>query len=387
MRHGRCRAARGRADDQPAIGDAPRAQSASRPRRAASTSSAPAASAVASAAGKPSGAHEPQCVEPHGLHRTGRRADVAGMCGCRRGRCGSTCSGILPALCAGACPPLFTKPPVSEVRRTPCSHCSTSPFVRRAAPGTSSSATSTGCHRSTCAPRAATTSSSEVDQLAERDIIETVRRVHPDHGFLGEESWVAAAATSSCGSSIRSTARPTSCTGFRCSPSRSPSSIAAGSSTRVVYDPMRQELFTASRGDGAQLDGTSHPREQAGDARWRAGRHGLSVSRERTLDRRVHGHAQGRHARRRPASVVRAPRRSTSPTSRPAASTRIWEIGLSPWDTAAGTLLITEAGGRVGTLTGEPYAQGGHIVAGTPKVYDALLACIGPHVPASLRDV
>jgi len=63
-----------------------------------------------------------------------------------------------------------------------------------------------------------------------------------------------------------------------------------------------------------------------------------------------------------------------------------WEIGLSPWDTAAGTLLITEAGGRIGTLTGQPYTQGGHVVAGTPKVFDELVACIGPHVPAILRD-
>ncbi len=63
-----------------------------------------------------------------------------------------------------------------------------------------------------------------------------------------------------------------------------------------------------------------------------------------------------------------------------------WEIGLSPWDTAAGTLLITEAGGRIGTLTGQPYTQGGHVVAGTPKVYEAIVECIAPHVPASLRD-
>ena len=59
----------------------------------------------------------------------------------------------------------------------------------------------------------------------------------------------------------------------------------------------------------------------------------------------------------------------------------------APWDTAAGTLLILEAGGRVGTLTGEPYAQGGHIVAGTPKVFDELVACLAPHVPATLREV
>ncbi len=50
-----------------------------------------------------------------------------------------------------------------------------------------------------------------------------------------------------------------------------------------------------------------------------------------------------------------------------------WEIGLKPWDTAAGTLLIQEAGGRVGTLTGGAYAQGGNLIAGSPKAYEALV--------------
>jgi myo-inositol-1(or 4)-monophosphatase len=63
-----------------------------------------------------------------------------------------------------------------------------------------------------------------------------------------------------------------------------------------------------------------------------------------------------------------------------------WEIGLSPWDTAAGTLLITEAGGMVGTLTGGEYKLQPHIIAGTPKVYTPLLTLLGPHVPESLRD-
>jgi myo-inositol-1(or 4)-monophosphatase len=55
-----------------------------------------------------------------------------------------------------------------------------------------------------------------------------------------------------------------------------------------------------------------------------------------------------------------------------------WEMGLKPWDTAASALLITEAGGRVGTLTGEDYKQGGHIVGGTPVF--ALVAALAPHV-------
>ena len=60
-----------------------------------------------------------------------------------------------------------------------------------------------------------------------------------------------------------------------------------------------------------------------------------------------------------------------------------WEIGLAPWDTAAGTLLIQEAGGRIGTLTGGEYTPGRQrAVAGTPKVYAALLELLAPHVPA-----
>jgi myo-inositol-1(or 4)-monophosphatase len=62
-----------------------------------------------------------------------------------------------------------------------------------------------------------------------------------------------------------------------------------------------------------------------------------------------------------------------------------WEFGLAPWDTAAGTLLIQEAGGRIGTLSGAEYRQEGHVLAGTPKVYSALLEAFAPHVPQELR--
>ncbi|MGH8231400.1 MAG: inositol monophosphatase family protein, partial [Steroidobacteraceae bacterium] len=64
-----------------------------------------------------------------------------------------------------------------------------------------------------------------------------------------------------------------------------------------------------------------------------------------------------------------------------------WEIGLKAWDTAAGTILIREAGGRVGTLTGEEYRLGANVVAGAPKVYEALIEAIAPHVPEDLRNV
>src|SRR4029077_9817639 len=57
---------------------------------------------------------------------------------------------------------------------------------------------------------------------------------------------------------------------------------------------------------------------------------------------------------------------------------RFLEFGLSPWDTAAGTLLIQEAGGRVGTPAGTEYALGPNIIAGNPKVYEALVGALGP---------
>ena len=63
-----------------------------------------------------------------------------------------------------------------------------------------------------------------------------------------------------------------------------------------------------------------------------------------------------------------------------------WEIGLSPWDIAAGALMVTEAGGLVGDLEGEKtYLQSGNVVAGSPRVFSELLQTISPHLTPSLR--
>ena len=63
-----------------------------------------------------------------------------------------------------------------------------------------------------------------------------------------------------------------------------------------------------------------------------------------------------------------------------------WEFGLSPWDMAAGALLITEAGGLVGDLSGENrYLETGNIIAGNPKVFVELLKTIEPYLTPALR--
>jgi myo-inositol-1(or 4)-monophosphatase len=64
-----------------------------------------------------------------------------------------------------------------------------------------------------------------------------------------------------------------------------------------------------------------------------------------------------------------------------------WEFGLSPWDIAAGALLIVEAGGLVGDLEGnEGYLESGNLIAANPKVFAQLVSLIGPHLPAELRS-
>jgi myo-inositol-1(or 4)-monophosphatase len=64
-----------------------------------------------------------------------------------------------------------------------------------------------------------------------------------------------------------------------------------------------------------------------------------------------------------------------------------WELGLKPWDTAAGVLLITEAGGHVSTISGEQYTYGADICAGTPKIHAALVAAFTPLVPGRADSV
>jgi myo-inositol-1(or 4)-monophosphatase len=223
----------------------------------------------------------------------------------------------------------------------------------------------------------------EIDQAAERDIIETIRRLHPDHAFLAEESGA------SGDSDVVWIIDPLDgTTNFMHGFPTFAVSIAAQVRGRVehavVFDPMRQELFTASRGDGAQLDGRR-----------------IRVSKQITLEGALI--ATGFPFRADSPwldeylAMLKAIMTRAAGIRRPGAAALdlayvaagrvdgFWEMGLKPWDTAAGTLLITEAGGRVGTLTGDEYKLGGHVIAGTPKVFAALVAALSPHIPQALK--
>jgi myo-inositol-1(or 4)-monophosphatase len=62
-----------------------------------------------------------------------------------------------------------------------------------------------------------------------------------------------------------------------------------------------------------------------------------------------------------------------------------WEIGLHPWDMAAGVLLVREAGGLVGDFAGgHDFMKNGNIVAAAPKLFPAILREIRPHLTPEL---
>jgi myo-inositol-1(or 4)-monophosphatase len=225
---------------------------------------------------------------------------------------------------------------------------------------------------------------SEVDRQAEAEITAVIRKAYPQHGILGEEGG------RSGGDEFVWIVDPLDgTTNFLHGFPQFSVSIACEHRGRievaVVFDPLRSEMFTASRGSGTQLDGRR-----------------VRVSRQRTLEGSLIGtgfpyRANIKYAK--PylamlevvmgaAAGIRRPGSAALDLAYVAAGRTdgFWEIGLAPWDTAAGTLLITEAGGMIGTLTGARYEQGGNVVAGNPKVYAALLEAIRPHVPEDLES-
>jgi myo-inositol-1(or 4)-monophosphatase len=224
----------------------------------------------------------------------------------------------------------------------------------------------------------------EIDRAAEREIMAVIHRHYPSHAFLAEESGASGASDT-----VWIVDPLDGTTNFLHGFPVFAVSIACQQKGRlehaVVYDPMRQELFTASRGAGAHLDNRR-----------------IRVSRQRTLESALVSTGFPYRANLKYLDAYLAMLRDVMQTAagvrRPGSASldlayvaagrvdAFWEIGLSAWDTAAGTLLIQEAGGRIGTLVGGEYRQGGHVVAGTPKVYAALIEALAPYVPEDLRE-
>lgn len=218
---------------------------------------------------------------------------------------------------------------------------------------------------------------SEVDRAAEEEIIEVLRHAYPGHGILAEESgrhegddyqWIIDPLDGT--------------TNFLHGFPQCAVSIALRHKGRleqaVIFDPLRDELFTASAGDGAHLNNRR-----------------IRVSRARKLDQSLIGTGFPFRSMEHLDSALKTlkellPR--TSGIRRPGAAALdlayvacgrfdgFWETGLKPWDLAAGCLLIREAGGLVSDLDNRgDYLDSGNLVAGNPYIQPLLLAVVKKH--------
>ena len=220
----------------------------------------------------------------------------------------------------------------------------------------------------------------EVDRAAERAIVDILLKAYPDHAILAEES---GASGDSEYTWIIDPLDGT--TNFIHGFPQYAVSIALRHrehvTQAVVYDPTRNELFTASRGRGAFLNERR-----------------IRVSRRGKLSECLIGTGFPFRSFEHLDEYVRMFRSVTEHTAgirRPGAAALdlayvaagrldgFWEIGLSPWDMAAGSLLILEAGGLVSDFKGETaYLEEGRIVCGAPKIFPQLLNLVGNVHPA-----
>ena len=225
---------------------------------------------------------------------------------------------------------------------------------------------------------------SEADHNAERAVISTIHKHYPDHAILAEES---GAQGESEYTWIIDPLDGT--TNFLHGFPVFAVSVAVQHKDRiehgVVYDPLRQELFTASRGQGAQLDGRK-----------------IRVSGRRSLERALLGTGfPFRDSNLAIAPYMKMLEKAICDTAGVrrcgaaaldlcyVAAGRLdafWETGLMAWDLAAGSLIIREAGGLISGLDGsEDYLDSGHVLTGSPKVYTAVARLFDPEIRSILK--
>ncbi len=229
---------------------------------------------------------------------------------------------------------------------------------------------------------------SEIDRAVEREIIHTLRKAYPHHHFLGEEGGRRGKPEREVYLWIIDPLDGT--TNFLHGFPHFAVSIALKHRGQieqaVVYDPIRQEMFTASRGQGAALNNRR-----------------IRVSRQSTLEGALLGTGfPFKYPEHLPAylNMFQTLLQVCSDIRRAGAASLdlayvacgrldgFWELGLKPWDMAAGVLLIQEAGGIVSDFTGgDRYFETGNIVAGTPKVQQAICRAIAPFVTETLRGL
>lgn len=230
----------------------------------------------------------------------------------------------------------------------------------------------------------------DIDIAAEKSIISSIQKTHPEHGFIAEESGTIAGTGE--GADYQWIIDPLDgTTNFIHGIPHFAVSIACRYRGRiehaVVYDPMRDEEFTASRGRGAMLNGRR-----------------LRVSKRNGLNHALLAtgfpfrNEQMEHIDNY-LGMFKALAGQTSGIRRAGAASLdlayvaagrydgFWEFGLAEHDIAAGALLIQEAGGLISDFSGgHQFLEKGQVVAGTPKCFKGILTSIQPFVPGSFKN-
>jgi myo-inositol-1(or 4)-monophosphatase len=224
---------------------------------------------------------------------------------------------------------------------------------------------------------------SEVDLASEKEIIRVLKTAYPEHAFLGEESGLTHQADN-----IWIIDPLDGTTNFLHGFPQYCISIALeqkGEITQaVIYDPNRNDLFTATKGQGAYLN-----------------QRRIRVSNKSKLKDSILGTGfPFRDFQHLPVylKIFEEVVRGTSGIRRPGSAALdlayvaagwfdgFFEINLSKWDIAAGGLLVTEAGGVVSDFSEEEgWIESGNIVATTPKIYEPLIKIIQSHITDNLN--
>lgn len=215
---------------------------------------------------------------------------------------------------------------------------------------------------------------SEVDQQAEQEIIRIIRQAYPNHGILAEESG------ESAGDQFQWIIDPLDGTSnFIHGIPHFAVSIAVKVKDRIehglIYDPVRQEIFHASRGEGAKLNDRRirvTEQTQLTDALMATGfpfRHETQLKKYMlTLNNMV---AETGDIRRFGSAALDLAYVAAGRFD------GYWEYNLAPWDIAAGAVIVREAGGTVCDPQGqENYLASGNIVAANVKLIKKMLQVI-----------
>lgn len=223
-----------------------------------------------------------------------------------------------------------------------------------------------------------------VDQAAEKLIIDTIRKSYPDHSILAEESgeqigrdsdykWVIDPID---GTSNFMRGIPHFCISIAL--------VVKGQIHQgVVYDPVRDELFTATRGAGAQLNGYRIRVTNIKDLDGALLATGFPFKMKHILPEYQAVFSKFFSQ----AADVRRMGSAALDLAYVAAGRYdgYWEAGLKPWDLLAGELLVREAGGIITDFAGGMNQQAsGNVVAASPKALQAMVSQMRPLLPVSL---